>query len=281
MDKFIASLETQLRMNAPELLGLFTTIAAEARFAYALLAEDLARLAPGTRVLEVGGGTMLLSCQLAADGFAVTAVEPTGEGFGAFDKLRTFILAHALIKPAIVTCGIEEFTSDAGFDFAFSINVMEHVKDWRLAIRQVGLVLKPGASYRFVCANYLFPYEPHFNIPIVYSKALTARLFAKKIRNAAMQDAAGVWQSLNWISVPAVRRAMTHEPSLRLRFNRRTMIGMLERALVDSAFASRRSRWMVAIIRILVAVRLHRLIGLVPAMFQPLMDVTLTKNLRQ
>lgn len=278
MDKFIASLEILVREKSPELLPLFTSIAAEAQFGYAVLRDDFSRLPAGAALLEVGGGTMLLSCHLAAEGFAVTAVEPTGEGFGEFEKLRAFILAHAPAQPRIAACGIEDFVSDERFDFAFSINVMEHVGDWRLAITKVAAVLKVGAAYRFICPNYVFPYEPHFNIPIIYSKALTAKLFAKKIQSSTMDDAAGVWQSLNWICVPTLQHAVAKEPSLTLRFKRDTLVWMLERAVRDAAFAARRSRWMIALIRGLVASRLHTLAAVIPASLQPLMDVTLVKK---
>lgn len=279
MDKFLTTLEAEIRVNSPELMPLFTTMAQEAKFAYALLREDIASLPAGAALLEVGGGTMMLACQLAADGFAVTAVEPTGEGFGAFEALRARVLAHASAQPRIVTCGIEEFATQDRFDFAFSINVMEHVRDWRQAIEQLAAVLKTGAAYRFMCPNYLFPYEPHFNIPIIYSKPLTAKLFAKKIRTAAMEDAAGVWQSLNWICVPAVKRALANHPSLTPSFKRSTMVYMFERAVKDPVFAARRSGWMVAIIRALVRMRIHRLVRFIPAMAQPIMDVRLVKRL--
>ena len=42
MDKLIASLEAALREKSPELLPLFATMAAEARFAFALLHDDWA-----------------------------------------------------------------------------------------------------------------------------------------------------------------------------------------------------------------------------------------------
>jgi hypothetical protein len=89
------------------------------------------------------------------------------------------------------------------FSFAFSINVMEHVEDVGAVIHRVCESLNATGSYRFTCPNYLFPYEPHFNIPTLISKSLIERVFRKKIdENKAVPDPGGVWNSLNWISVP-------------------------------------------------------------------------------
>ena len=61
------------------------------------------------------------------------------------------------------------------------MNVMEHVEDPALAVDRLTAMLVPGASYRFLCPNYLFPYEPHFNMPTFGSKALTERLMRRRI----------------------------------------------------------------------------------------------------
>jgi len=70
-----------VRRDAPHLERSFDVFAQEARAARAWLAPSLQRLAPRAEVLEVGAGLMLLSCQLAKEGFAVTALEPIGQGF--------------------------------------------------------------------------------------------------------------------------------------------------------------------------------------------------------
>lgn len=282
MEAFVARIRSHLEAEAPKLLPLFETMAGEALFGRAWLADDLSRLPAGTAILEVGGGILLLSCQLAREGFAVTAIEPVGEGFGEFQQLGALILGLAKAEgkaPVIAPCLAEDFTSDAPFDFAFSVNVMEHIDRPDIAIQRVSAVLKPGASYRFLCPNYLFPYEPHFGIPTFGSKRLTEKLCHKRIHAHAMADAVGVWNSLNWITVPKVRRFAAADASLLLTFRRDTLVWMLERTLKDKAFAARRAGWMVALIRIAVTLNIHRIAGLVPAVMQPIMDARLTKRL--
>ncbi len=257
-------------------------MAAEARFARDWLSEDLARLPVGAALLEVGGGgggVLLLSCQLAAEGFDITAIEPTGEGFGKFRQLGDIVLELAAARPTIAPCKAEDFISEKRFDFAFSLNVMEHIDLPDEAVRRVSEVLKPGASYHFLCPNYVFPYEPHFNIPTFFTKELTCRVMRHRIEgNTGMDDPKGVWRSLNWITVPKVKRFAAKDATLTLRFHRAMLVWMLERALTDKEFAGRRAQWMVAAIRSAVKLRVHHLAGYVPATLQPIMDVRLTKR---
>ena len=280
MEEFLARIRSHLDAHAPELRQLFDTMAAEARFAHDWLGEDLARLPTNAALLEVGGGVFLLSCQLAAQGFAITAIEPTGEGFDAFRQLGEIVLELAAVKPTITTCKAEDFISDKRFDLAFSLNVMEHIELPDEAIARVSEVLKPGASYRFLCPNYLFPYEPHFNIPTMFTKGMTWRLMRRRIEgNTRVDDPKGVWRSLNWITVRKVERFAATDATLTLHFHRAMLVRMLERALEDKEFAGRRAKWMVAGVRTVVALRLHHLAGYIPAMLQPIMDVRLTKKL--
>jgi SAM-dependent methyltransferase len=283
VDGFLAALRQDLDTRVPRLLPLFDVMAGEARFARAWLDEDLKRLPKGAPILEVGGGVFILACLLAREGFAITSIEPTGGGFGAFGELGAAVLAFAARDgdlPTVVRCGAEEFTADTRVALAFSMNVMEHVDAPDAVLARVSAVLLPGASYRFLCPNYLFPYEPHFNIPTFGSKALTRRLMRHRIEeNAGVDDPAGVWRSLNWITVPQVRRMAATDESLLASFQTGTLVWMLERAVSDAEFARRRAGWMVAAVRALGKVGLLSLAALVPATFQPIMDVRLTKRL--
>src|SRR5690348_11994021 len=146
--------------------------------------------------------------------------------FRSFSELQGVVLAYARaqgIAPHVLPIAVECLERRGDFDFAYSINVMEHVADYALALERIGRALRPSAEYRFLCANYLFPYEPHFDIPIVLTKAFTEKLFRRRIYgNLRVGDAAGVWKSLNWITVPKVVRAARRLPGMTLSFNRDT-----------------------------------------------------------
>jgi len=283
VDELLGQVRGHLEAQSPHLLGLFGIMAGEARFARAWLDDELRRLPRAAPVLEVGGGVFLLACQLAREGFDVTAIEPVGMGFGSFDELGAAVLAVAAAKsavPEVVRCTAEDFETEARFRLAFSVNVMEHIAAPDRAIASIAATLSPGGSYRFLCPNYLFPYEPHFNIPTFGSKALTWRLMRRRIEGeATVDDPTGLWQSLNWITVPQVRRYARSAGLLHPSFRRSTLTWMLERALSDPQFARRRARWMMSAIGAARMLGVLRLASAVPAVLQPIMDVSLTRRI--
>lgn len=277
---WLAGVRARFVVAAPDLLPLFEIYADEAAFGRRYIAEDLARLPSGAMVLEIGAGSMLLSCQLAREGFDVTGLEPTGFGFSHFDRMRELILECARIDicmPRVLDATAEALTVSNRFDYAFSVNVMEHVGDVECALVNVGRSLKVGAHYRFTCPNYLFPYEPHFNIPTFFSKQLTERLLRKKIYGHAMLDPAGVWASLNWISVVCLQRMARRMRGLKITFSTSFFVATLERVASDPGFAQRRSPFTRNAILFLVRLRLHQLFRLMPAFLQPVMDCRVEK----
>lgn len=282
MDDWLQDVRAHCEQNAPELLSLFDTYAAEAAFGRNYISADIALLKSGARIIEVGAGAFLLSCQLAREGFEVTALEPTGSGFSHFGQLRQLVRDRAEslgCLPRVVDLPAETFAEKAVYDFAFSVNVMEHVGDVPRVMANIADSLVAGASYRFTCPNYLFPYEPHFNIPTIYTKRLTEKLFYRRIlESKAMPDPAGAWQSLNWIDVRQVRRVARSLTGIRATFNRSLMVSTLERIAVDEDFANRRSPVVRNILLLVVRLRLHQIFRFVPAMFQPVMDCRLEKT---
>jgi SAM-dependent methyltransferase len=282
IEPFLQDVRNTVRRDAPHLERLFDIFAQEARVGRAWLAPSLSRLAPGAAILEVGAGLMLLSCQLAKEGFAVTALEPVGEGFSSFSELQKIVLTHAQtqgIAPHILPIPVERLDRESSFDFAYSINVMEHVGDFPLALERVARALRPGSEYRFTCANYLFPYEPHFDIPIVFSKSLTEKLFRRRIHgNRRVGDAAGVWKSLNWITVPKVARAVRNLPYASVSFNRSMLETVLLRVVDDHEFSSRRSPLVRSVTKCAIKLRLHRLVKWIPPFMQPVMDCSIKRT---
>jgi 2-polyprenyl-3-methyl-5-hydroxy-6-metoxy-1,4-benzoquinol methylase len=267
--------------EAPELLSLFDTCAAEAVHGRCYIALDLRYLHPGARVLEVGAGSLLLSCQLVREGFQVTALEPIGTGFSHFERMRQMVLQRSIATgcpPRVLNMAAEDLAEHNSYDYAFSVNVMEHVDNIEHVVANVSSSLVPGASYRFTCPNYLFPYEPHFNIPTLFSKRLTEKVLGPKIFGSIMPDPSGTWRSLNWITVLQVRKIAKRLPGLRVIFNRQFLVSTLERIAFDRNFASRRSAGVCKFLSLLVRLRLHKLLRFMPAILQPIMDCKLQKK---
>ncbi len=185
------------------------------------------RLPVGATLLEVGGGTSAQRCQLAAEGFDITAIEPTGEGFGKLRQLGDIVLELAAAQPTIAPCKAEDFISEKRFD-AFSLNVMEHI-DLPDEGSQAGIgSAKPGTSYHFLCLNY-YTYEPHFNIPTTSPRADMPG-DATSHRGNTNSDPKRVWRSLNWITVPKAKRFAAKDTTLTLPSTVQCWYGMLERA---------------------------------------------------
>jgi 2-polyprenyl-3-methyl-5-hydroxy-6-metoxy-1,4-benzoquinol methylase len=112
------------------------------------------------KILEVGGGIHLLTIFLYQD-YDITSIEP-GEFMGFTDELRNKILDQHKLK--VHTTTLEKFTTDAKFDFIFSMNVLEHTDDVKQHIASCMNLLKDEYSLLFIqCPNYTFPFEPHFH----------------------------------------------------------------------------------------------------------------------
>lgn len=277
----LAALRQVVEREGAHLLPLFDVFAEEARYGRTWLATRLAALPAGARILEVGAGLMLLTTQLAREGYRVTALEPVGTGFSVFHELQALVRRQAEregIAFTVLPLGVEQLDEPSTYDFAFSINVMEHVADVASALTNVTRALRPGASYAFLCPNYWFPYEPHFGIPIVGSKRLTERLFGRAIRHSRrVPDPEGMWASLNWISVGMIDRTC-RSLGVEWRYDRSVVARSFERVMRDPEFASRRAGWMRALSRVVVATRLHRLTEALPAALQPVIDCTLVRR---
>lgn len=283
IEVMLEELHAIVEKRASHLLPLFETFAQEARFARGWLGPGLANVPGSGPILEVGAGLMLLSCQLVREGYAVTALEPIGHGYSHFTELQAIVLRYAAehgVAPVIVRIPVEELTADGEFPLVFSVNVMEHVENVPMAIRTIGKALMRGGEYRFICPNYTFPYEPHFDTLTLFSKKLTEYFLGSRIlRSDKVVDPQGVWRSLNWITVSLVKREVRRAPGIEVRFGRRMFGIALLRAINDKEFASRRAGWVRMLARGIVWLRLHELTEYLPPQLHPIIDCTMTRSL--
>jgi hypothetical protein len=282
IEVWLERLRARVSSNQPELLELYNTYAGEARFGRAYIEPNLQQLKDGAHLLEVGAGALILSTQLVREGFKVTALEPTGEGFSHFDRLRELVMEEATscgCTPELLAIPAEALAIKGRFHFAFSINVMEHVGDVETVIHRVCESLDSEGEYRFTCPNYLFPYEPHFDIPTLFSKRLTECCFSHRIHNNRnIPDPAGTWRSLNWITVAAILAVVRNIPGAEVSFRRDLPATMIVRTVNDPVFSARRSPWLRKLLGMAVGLGLHRLAVAIPARLQPVIDCTLVRK---
>lgn len=281
-ETLISDIRANMLKENEDLLESFDIYAQEARFSRFVFDSDIKKLIPGASILEVGAGMMLLSCQLKKEGFNVTALEPLGEGFSHFAHLQRLVKSYAVehkIEPVYLECGAESLQKIKEFDYAFSSNVMEHVDNIGEALEQIYLSLKPGSMYRFICPNYAFPYEPHFNMPTLGGKKLTERLMWRRIEgDTKLPDPVGTWKSLNWITPRMVKRICRDRLGITPQFDSDIFNKYLERALDDPLFQQRRGGRISGFLRILNSVGLLKLVKLLPIQWLPVMDCSISNR---
>ena len=122
------------------------------------------------------------------------------------------------------------------------------------------------------CPNYLFPYEPHYGIPLlpVFPKA-TGVLLPRRIA----QDE--VWQSLNFITYFRVKR-LARANGLNAVFRKGTMANALKRLDIDPEFAARHSGIASRIQRLLKAMGVISALGALPAALSSPMMIAMEKD---
>lgn len=145
------------------------------------------------KLLEIGAGvgTFLITARTKyqIDAFGV---EPSKDEFSPFNEISLSLLEEYNLPKDIVIAGAAENLpfDDNSFDFIYSTNVLEHVQNPKLVLKESIRVLKPGGYLQFVIPNYFSFWEGHYGIlwPCITSKLL-AKLYAKIIgKNPAYVD---------------------------------------------------------------------------------------------
>jgi cyclopropane-fatty-acyl-phospholipid synthase len=105
------------------------------------LTASRAQLADGQRVLELGCGWGSLSLWMAHryPNSRFTAVSNSG-------PQREFIAARAPANLAVITADMNTFAIDARFDRVVSVEMFEHMRNWRELMRRIAGWLDPGGK---------------------------------------------------------------------------------------------------------------------------------------
>jgi SAM-dependent methyltransferase len=271
--------EEIIALERPDLLELFFTYQNEAVAGRRFLDASLVELKPEAQILEVGGGILALALQLTSEGYGVTSVEPVGEGFSDISYIMDVFIGIAEkedLEFELIKSPIEDYALNHKFDFIFSVNVMEHLKDPYSVLRQLDRGLNSGGKYRFLCPNYDFPYEPHFGKFLYRRRSNSFVLPRKRARHNSYIDSEGVYNSINWITVRKIRK-VSKECSIDIHFNRDAFHDLLTRASADQVIRKRHP--LLAIF--LTPIRFLKIASFakfVPVVIQPVIDVTLHRK---
>jgi 2-polyprenyl-3-methyl-5-hydroxy-6-metoxy-1,4-benzoquinol methylase len=267
--RFTQSLVDKTGLAQKAATDLLSDLAGEARLACRLLST----MSPhhGSRVLEVGSGCGVVAAYLYGQGVDLVAIEPIVDGYEAFLAVRS-LLAERVAMPDILPLAAEQLDSDehGQFDLIFSINVLEHMQPLERNLDALTSVLAPGGHMIHTCPNYLVPYEPHFQVPLVpFAPGLT-----KYIARKASQDP--VWKTLNWIDAGDIRR-LGRRHGLQVRFRQGEFTVALQRLSQDAAFARRHSGSVIKVLRGMDKVGLARLLSRAPASWLTPMTFTISR----
>ena len=253
----------------------FLTYYEEAQFALKLFEHKIKALSKDANILEIGSGIGLLSNQIANLGFRnITCVEPDAKGFGNMWRIAKYVEAHPRYKSNNLTNFhdvIEKLDTLKKFDFVFSFNVMEHVSQPSLVLRHIYQLLSPEGEYYFVCPNYVFPYEGHFNIPIVINKKITKIIFNKKIRLLKANEPLCLWESLNWINPFLIKKSLP--PDSQIAFRKEATNLYFSRLNSDPSFNLRKG-----VLVKFIALALRPLITLLPTQLKPVIECSIRKK---
>lgn len=251
------------RKGDPEFLSM---IKSEAMFG---LSEILPWIKKDISCLEVGAGSGTLSIMVAELGVMIDALEP-GSGFENWDKFLTMVEEKRSENFRVLRSSIESFNSDKRYDLIFSINVFEHISDWRRSLKNVHNLLLPGGSAIILCPNYGFPYESHFRIPVIIDKTVTEKIFQHVISKYETQNnCSGLWGTLNFISANKVIKFCSQE-GINVNFDRNIFNRMLHRVVNDGDFRKRQGI-LSKFVGLFLRLKLDRLLMLLPIRYQPYM----------
>jgi len=122
---------------------------------------DMAQLADGQEVLELGCGWGSLSLWMASHfpQSRITAVSNSG-------SQREFILARAMRRGIgnlqVLTADMNQFQTEGRFDRVVSVEMFEHMRNWEKLLTRAKGWLKPGGKlflHVFAHSTYAYPFE--------------------------------------------------------------------------------------------------------------------------
>ncbi|HSE69072.1 MAG TPA: class I SAM-dependent methyltransferase [Gemmatimonadales bacterium] len=283
LDAFLARLPVGVivsRVQATSSFGreaIASTLKTFINETHATLAVVESRIDRNQRVLEVGAGICLFSAFLKSEGYDIVALEPAIGGYEMFAACKNAILEHfaALnLRVLEIPAGELDPAKHGTFDLIFSNNVIEHIPDLPEALGAMMSVLRPGGQMVHTTANYWFPYEPHYGIPVlVWSPGLTRRVFASRIGQNP-----GIWDSLNFLTYGDIQR-FAKQHGYRVTFDPELLYGALLRLDSDPVFRARHDNGFAALLfRTLKATGIVRLLKYLPPSWTSPMRFAMTRD---
>lgn len=243
----------------------FNTWISEALFGWAEISPFTGNQSRG---LEIGAGSGLLAARMSKSLEEIIALEPTSDTFSINETILNKIKEASYNNLIISRMPLEDFEDETGFDLIWSINVFEHLNDWKAGLLKTHSLLRPGGRAIILCPNYDIPYESHFGLPVLGTKKITQRVFKKKIDKFERKySCVGLWKTLNFIRISQIIK-FAHENNLEIKTDKTITDRLFDRVTTDMEFA-KRHEYISPVIRLVRKTRLLNIWTRLPAKVQP------------
>ena len=175
-------------------------------FGFSEISEILKKNQKINSVLEIGSGSGILLNELKTffPHISFRGIDPNKSGYHSYREIYESLDKREF---EVENVQIEKFSTKENFDLIFSINVFEHVEDWKKYIYQTSYLLNDNGLNIIFSPNYDFPYEPHFVLPIIINKTVTEFFFKNRIKkNEIETNEIGLWEGLYFIGKREVEK---------------------------------------------------------------------------
>jgi SAM-dependent methyltransferase len=117
-----------------------------------------------SRILDLGSGVGSFVVACRRRGLRAFGLEPDRIGQGA--KITSIQIARQRLVAPVFVSGVGEGLPfpNASFDLIVMDQVIEHVADQPMVLREAARVVSEGGAIYVACPNYLRFYEPHYRI---------------------------------------------------------------------------------------------------------------------
>ena len=126
-------------------------------FGFSEISEILKKNQKINSVLEIGSGSGILLNELKTffPHINFIGIDPNESGYHSYRQIYESLDKREF---KVENVQIEKFSTKENFDLIFSINVFEHVKDWKKYIHQTSNLLNDNGLNIIFAPNYDFPY---------------------------------------------------------------------------------------------------------------------------
>ena len=192
---------TESRLEKPELLDRFNS-----------LKKSCELFLPGDakRVLDVGCGMGVQSLLWSGDNYEVTGIDIDSDLIDIAKKNADD--ASLNVEWDVGSADVLPY-ADEEFDVCLSVELLEHVPQWRKCVYEFCRVVKPGGALMLTTTNSICPKQSEFRLPAYSWWPKTAKRWAENKARTTKPEFANFtdYPAVNWFTYYKLRRVLNEE----------------------------------------------------------------------